>query len=76
MAAAVYRTIAASGRLFSQAPTGIGKTVSTLFPAVKAVGEGLVDRLFYLPAKTITPVSYTHLDVYKRQHCRREGFPL
>ncbi len=54
MAAAVYRTIAASGRLFSQAPTGIGKTVSTLFPAVKAVGEGLVDRLFYLTAKTIT----------------------
>ena len=54
MAAAVYRTIAASGRLFSQAPTGIGKTVSTLFPAVKSLGEGLADRLFYLTAKTIT----------------------
>ncbi|MCI8554826.1 MAG: ATP-dependent DNA helicase [Clostridiales bacterium] len=54
MAAAIYRTIAASGRLFTQAPTGIGKTISALFPAVKSIGEGLTDRLFYLTAKTIT----------------------
>ncbi|MCI9413975.1 MAG: ATP-dependent DNA helicase [Clostridiales bacterium] len=54
MAAAVYRTIAASGRLFTQAPTGIGKTISALFPAVKSMGEQLSDRLFYLTAKTIT----------------------
>jgi Rad3-related DNA helicase len=32
----------------------VGKTVSTIFPAVKAVGEELADRIFYLTAKTIT----------------------
>ncbi len=54
LAVAVYRTIQREGRLFCQAPTGIGKTVSTLFPAVKAMGEGLTSRIFYLTAKTIT----------------------
>ena len=46
LAAAVYRTIVAKGRLFCQAPTGIGKTISTLFPAVKAMGEGKAERIF------------------------------
>ena len=41
-------------KLFIQAPTGVGKTISTVFPAVKAVGEGLGDKIFYLTAKTIT----------------------
>lgn len=50
----VYRTINRGKNLFIQAPTGVGKTVSTIFPAVKAVGEGLADRIFYLTAKTIT----------------------
>lgn len=50
----VYRTIQQSGRLFCQAPTGIGKTVSTLFPSIKAMGEGHTERIFYLTAKTIT----------------------
>lgn len=54
MAVAVYRTIAAKGRLFCQAPTGVGKTVSTLFPAIKAMGEGKAERIFYLTAKTVT----------------------
>ena len=54
MASAVYRTIKAQGRLFCQAPTGIGKTISSLFPALKAMGEGLTNRVFYLTAKTIT----------------------
>ena len=54
LAGAVYRTIAAQGRLFAGAPTGIGKTVSTLFPALKAMGEGYGERIFYLTAKTIT----------------------
>lgn len=53
LAAAVYRTIARKKKLFIQAPTGSGKTISTVFPAVKAVGEGLGDKLFYLTAKTI-----------------------
>ena len=54
VAAAVYRTILRKKKLFIQAPTGVGKTMSTVFPAVKAVGEGLAEKIFYLTAKTIT----------------------
>ncbi len=51
---AAYRTMKQHKRLFIQAPTGVGKTISTVFPAVKAVGEELADKVFYLTAKTIT----------------------
>ncbi len=54
LVADVYRTFARKKILFLQAPTGTGKTMATVFPAVKAVGEGLADRIFYLTAKTIT----------------------
>ena len=54
LVADIYRTIMRRKTLFIQAPTGVGKTISTIFPAVKAVGEGLADRIFYLTAKTIT----------------------
>src|SRR5699024_7737182 len=54
VAAAVYRTILRKKKLFIQAPTGVGKTISTIFPAVKAIGEGLAEKIFYLTAKTIT----------------------
>ena len=54
LAGVVYKTIAEEKNLFVQAPTGIGKTMLTLFPAVKAMGEGLLNRVFYLTAKTIT----------------------
>ena len=54
VAAAVYRTILRKKKLFIQAPTGVGKTISTVFPAVKAIGEGLAEKIFYLTAKTIT----------------------
>lgn len=54
LASDVYRTINRRKNLFIQAPTGVGKTISTIFPAVKAVGEGLGDKIFYLTAKTIT----------------------
>lgn len=47
-----YRDIKRGKRLFLQAPTGIGKTISALFPAVRAMGEGHCDRIFYLTAKT------------------------
>lgn len=50
----VYRTILRKKKLFIQAPTGVGKTIAAIFPAVKAVGEGLADKVFYLTAKTIT----------------------
>lgn len=54
LAVSVYRTIQRKKRLFIQAPTGIGKTISTVFPAVKAVGEEFGEKIFYLTAKTIT----------------------
>lgn len=54
LVADVYRTILRRKQLFVHAPTGVGKTMSTLFPAVRAVGEGEAERIFYLTAKTIT----------------------
>ena len=54
LAVSVYRTISRGKTLFIQAPTGIGKTMAAVFPAVKAVGEGYGDKIFYLTAKTVT----------------------
>ena len=46
-----YRDIKQGNRLFCQAPTGIGKTVSTLYPSIKRMGEGIADKIFYLTSK-------------------------
>ena len=54
LASYVYQTIYHKRKLFIEAPTGVGKTISTVFPAVKAMGEGLCEKIFYLTAKTIT----------------------
>ena len=54
LVAGVYRTICREKNLFIQAPTGTGKTISVIFPAVRGVGEGHGDKIFYLTAKTIT----------------------
>ena len=54
LVAGVYRTIIRDRKLFIEAPTGVGKTISTVFPAVKAMGEGFLTKIFYLTAKTIT----------------------
>ncbi|NLK96219.1 MAG: ATP-dependent DNA helicase [Clostridiales bacterium] len=50
----VYKAIENSKNCFAEAPTGTGKTISTIFPAIKAMGEGLTSRIFYLTAKTTT----------------------
>lgn len=52
----VYRSIARRKLLFVQAPTGTGKTLATVFPAVQAVGQNLGDKIFYLTAKTATAI--------------------
>jgi DNA excision repair protein ERCC-2 len=52
MAVAVYKAIRANDRLYVQSSTGVGKTIATLFPAVKALGQGLAAKIFYLTAKT------------------------
>ena len=49
-----YRAIRGGKRLFVEAPTGTGKTVSSLYPAVRALGEGYCDKIFYLTAKAST----------------------
>lgn len=54
LAVVVYKTIISDQKLFVEAPTGTGKTISTLFPALKAIGEEKAERIFYLTAKTIT----------------------
>ncbi|MBC1549376.1 ATP-dependent DNA helicase [Listeria sp. FSL L7-1434] len=68
LAIAVYRTVSSEESLFCEAPTGIGKTMSTLFPGVKAMGEGRTDKLFYFTAKTITrQVAEDALDEMRRK---------
>jgi DNA excision repair protein ERCC-2 len=52
MAVGVYRTIQNDGQQLIQAATGIGKTMAAIFPAVKAIGEGLTAKIFYLTART------------------------
>lgn len=54
LAVRVYKSITDSKKCFAQAPTGTGKTISTLFPAIKAMGEDKTSKIFYLTAKTIT----------------------
>src|SRR5262249_39817061 len=52
LAVAAYRAITRGQRLFVEAPTGIGKTISVLFPAIKALAEASLERVFYLTART------------------------
>ncbi|MGV0168181.1 ATP-dependent DNA helicase [Furfurilactobacillus sp. WILCCON 0119] len=54
LAVAVYKTIMLKKQLLVEAPTGTGKTISTLFPTIKAMGTGLIQRTFYLTAKQST----------------------
>jgi DNA excision repair protein ERCC-2 len=53
LAEAVYKIVKNKKILFARAPTGTGKTIATLFPAVKSLGMGQVDKIFYLTAKTL-----------------------
>lgn len=63
-----YRTILRKMQLFIQAPTGVGKTMSTIFPAVRSMGEGLTEKIFYLTAKTITrTVAWEAFQILKNQ---------
>ena len=51
---AAYRAIGEGKRLLCAAPTGVGKTMSALYPAVRAVGAGKADKVFCLCAKNVT----------------------
>jgi DNA excision repair protein ERCC-2 len=52
MAVEIYRKIKTDGQLLIQAATGIGKTIAAIFPAIKAIGEGFSQKIFYLTART------------------------
>lgn len=54
MVAGIYHAISEKKQIFIQAPTGIGKTMSAIFPAVRSIGKELGETLFYLTARTIT----------------------
>lgn len=54
LVAGVYKTIIRDKKLYIEAPTGVGKTISTVYPTVKAMGEGYTNKIFYMTAKTIT----------------------
>ncbi|MBT2638224.1 ATP-dependent DNA helicase [Bacillus sp. ISL-39] len=54
LAGSVYKTIQEKKTIFASAPTGIGKTISTIFPSVKAIGEEHLGKIFYLTAKATT----------------------
>ena len=49
-----FKTMRKKKDIYIQAPTGVGKTMSVIFPAVRAIGENKGDKIFYLTAKTIT----------------------
>lgn len=77
LATHVYHTICHKRKLFIQAPTGVGKTISTVFPAVKAVGEDKADKIFYLTAKTITrTVAEKTFEILKKQGLRYKTLTL
>ncbi|EJO5349133.1 ATP-dependent DNA helicase [Clostridium botulinum] len=54
LAVSTYKTISENKNIFIEAPTGIGKTVSTIFPSIKAIGEDKINKIFYLTAKNTT----------------------
>jgi len=69
LAVSVYKSIKNKGKLFAKAPTGIGKTISTLFPALKAMGEEHTSRIFYLTARTTNrTVAEEALSLLKKQN--------
>lgn len=73
----VYRTIYHKKKLFLEAPTGVGKTISTVYPAVQAMGQGMADKLFYLTAKTVTgTVAEDTLELLRGQRLRMKSVTL
>ena len=65
---AAYRALCRGTQLYTSAPTGTGKTVSVLYPAIKALGEGKCDKVFYLtPKHTTADAARDCLKLFKEQ---------
>ena len=77
LAVSVYRSILRKKKLFIQAPTGVGKTMATVYPAVQALAKGLGERIFYLTAKTITRTVAEHaFDILREGGLRCKSITL
>jgi len=77
MAAAVYTAIRDGGRLILQAPTGTGKTMGVLFPALKALGAGLTGKIFYLTARTTgKSIAEQTIDIIRERELRIKSLVL
>lgn len=72
MAVSVYRTMIDAGQLILQAPTGIGKTMAALFPAIKALPPAAYDKLFFVSAKS----SGQQMATTAIEHLKRQGLAL
>ncbi len=70
-AVSVYKTILKNKKLFAQAPTGVGKTVSTLFPSIKAISKTSNSKIYYLTAKSLTKqVAFDTIEMMSKQGLR------
>lgn len=77
LAANVYWTIRHGRKLYLEAPTGVGKTLTALYPSVKAVGQGMGEKIFYLTAKTITrTVADDSLEILREKGLRMKSIIL
>lgn len=74
LAEAVYKTATAGKCLMAQATTGIGKTIATVFPLLKAAPRQRLDKIFFLAAKT--PGRRLALDAFERISASRPASPL
>ncbi|KPA93955.1 DEAD/DEAH box helicase, partial [Pseudomonas asplenii] len=74
LAETVYKAVSTGRCLMAQAPTGIGKTLGTLFPMLKALAPQRLDKVFFLTAKT--PGRQLALDAARVLHASQPGLPL
>jgi DNA excision repair protein ERCC-2 len=73
----VYDAIQNNGKLFAQAPTGIGKTMAVLYPSVKAQGAGVVSKIFYATAKTVTrAIAENAIEAMRRRGLRSKTLTI
>ena len=77
MAVTVYRTLRAGHKLLAQAPTGTGKTMASLYPALRALGDGHVRKVMYLTARrTVRLAAWDALKLLKSRGMRVRAIML